>query len=139
MHGEEHECDCGCGDGECDCEGHDDNGHKGDCCHRIARFRGVIHIAILSLLKNKETHGSDLGQMLKDRFGMEVAKPVVYMSLRRMERHGFLASHWDMEGSGPAKRLYRITEDGADYLTESITELKKMAETIGQIAEESGK
>ncbi|HPC28328.1 MAG TPA: PadR family transcriptional regulator [Candidatus Methanomethylicus sp.] len=135
-------CDC---EQECDCEDGRNCGEDGDCepegncCHRSAQLRGVMHIAILSLLKRKDTHGSDLCLSIKDRFGMDIAKPAVYMALRRMERHGLLVSHWDMEGSGPARRVYRITEDGIDYLNESIGELKRMADVIERMIEECGK
>jgi len=143
-------CDC---EPECDCEESREDCHEGDCgcaddancsseencCRKSAQLRGVMHIAILSLLKGRDSHGSDLYQSLKDRFGMEAAKPVVYMALRRMERHGLLVSHWDMEDSGPAKRVYKITEDGIDYLNESIGELKKTAEIIERMIANSSK
>jgi len=132
----EQECDCEDG---CNCGEGDDCEPEGNCCHRSAQLRGVMHIAILSLLKGKETHGSDLCLSIKDRFGMDVAKPVIYMTLRRLERHGLLVSHWDMAGSGPAKRVYRITEDGIEYLNESIGELKRMADVIERMIEECGK
>lgn len=135
-------CDCGReGDcvPKCDCEQNDDHGHEGNCCHKSAQLRGIMHLALLALLKEKEAYGSDLFQSLKERFGVETLRPVVYMTLRRLEREGFLISHWDMEGGGPAKRVYKITEDGILYLNDSIEELKKTAEVIGRIVEDNSK
>ncbi len=136
MCDQEQECNC---EGECNCKDDDDCTGEGNCCHKSAQLRGIMHLALLSLIKGKETYGSDLYPHLKDRFGIDVSKPVIYMALRRMERHGLLVSHWDMEDSGPAKRVYRITEDGIDYLNESIGELKRMEKIIGRIVEECSK
>jgi DNA-binding PadR family transcriptional regulator len=124
---------------KCDCEAECECDEESDCCHKGAQLRGAINIAILSVLKRKDAHGSILSQNLKDRFGMDVAKPVIYMALRRMEQNGLLVSHWDIEGSGPAKRVYKITEDGIDYLNESISEMRKMAEIIGRVLDEGNK
>jgi DNA-binding PadR family transcriptional regulator len=58
--------------------------------------------------------------------------------LRRMEEAGFVISQWDTTGSGPAKRVYRITQDGIDYLKDAIENLKKAVKLIRMLIGEEG-
>lgn len=96
-------------------------------------FRGVLPIAVLGLIKDKPAHGGEIYQSLQERFGIDAARPVIYMLLRRLERTGLMVSSWDISESGPAKRKYTITEDGLEYLNRGLEELKKMAGFITQL------
>jgi len=51
-----------------------------------------------------------------------------------MERDGFIISNWDVSGSGPAKRFYRITDMGLEYLNDSIDRLRKVVPIISNIS-----
>jgi DNA-binding PadR family transcriptional regulator len=100
--------------------------------------KGLLHLAILSILKDKEMHGGGIHQSLKERFGIDTAKPIVYVMLRRMEEAGLVVSQWDTSGSGPAKRVYRITQDGIDYLKDAIDNLKNVVKLIRMLIGEEG-
>jgi PadR family transcriptional regulator PadR len=93
-------------------------------------LRGVIPIAVLSLIKDKPAHGGEIFQSLQEKFGIDVARPVVYMLLRRLERYGLMLSSWDIQENGPARRKYTITEDGLDHLNYGLERLKKVRKTI---------
>jgi poly-beta-hydroxybutyrate-responsive repressor len=50
-------------------------------------------------------------------FGFEeVNAGTLYRTLRQMEREGLCKSEWEAAGSGPARRMYSITEEGVAYL-----------------------
>src|SRR5512139_3524108 len=66
-------------------------------------LRGMLAIAVLGLIKDKPAHGAEIAQSLKDKFEIEAPRPVVYMLLRRLERHGYMVSSWDIQESGPAR------------------------------------
>ncbi|XRH75381.1 MAG: PadR family transcriptional regulator [Candidatus Methanosuratincola verstraetei] len=97
---------------------------------REATPKGLLHLAILSLLKEKELHGGSIHQSLKEKFGVDPAKSIVYIMLRRMEKAGLLVSEWDTSEGGPAKRVYRITQEGLDYLEEATGRLRNAARII---------
>ncbi|MEM1569269.1 MAG: PadR family transcriptional regulator [Candidatus Bathyarchaeia archaeon] len=99
-------------------------------------LKGLLHMAILSIVRSKPAHGSEIHQALKDKFNMDVPKPLVYGLLRIMEHQGLLASTWEIKESGPAKRVYTITEEGLDYLTMVLDKLKKAKEIIERIVSE---
>ncbi|MEM2126326.1 MAG: PadR family transcriptional regulator [Candidatus Methanosuratincola sp.] len=92
--------------------------------------KGLLHLAILSLLREREMHGGSIHQALKERFGVEPAKAIVYTMLRRMEEAGLVVSAWDTTESGPAKRVYRITQEGLDYFEEATGKLRNTAKII---------
>jgi len=109
--------------------------HPHECRHmhhpphapiHIGPIRGLLHIAILKLVREKPVHGSEIHSLLKEKYELDVPKPLVYGLLRRLEMHGLLHSRWDTEGGGPAKRIYTITEEGIEYLEYMLKKLNKV-------------
>lgn len=92
--------------------------HNHECsCHdgRVSRF---IEPSLLLLLAQKPAHGYEL---LADLTGLgfyegDPDPGAVYRNLRQMEEEMLVKSEWDTSGPGPAKRLYRLTPRGEDYL-----------------------
>jgi poly-beta-hydroxybutyrate-responsive repressor len=71
---------------------------------------------LLLLLRNYSMHGYQITQTL-GIFGLVTFDPAtVYRTLRRLEKEGLISSGWQMGDSGPAKRVYSLTEGGEDYL-----------------------
>lgn len=97
--------------------------------------KGLLHLAILRLVREGETYGSEIHRNLDEKFGLEEQKPVIYGVLRRMEDMDLLSSKWDTEGGGPARRVYFITEDGAEYFEEALAGLQKAKEVIELLLE----
>jgi DNA-binding PadR family transcriptional regulator len=56
-----------------------------------------------------------------------------------MEYFGFITSKWDVEGGGPARRMYKITEEGLEYLNGSLKSLKDAKKIIDLILAEGEK
>lgn len=90
-------------------------------------------MAILKILKDQPMHGSEIQRLLKERFGLEVSGPAVYGALRKLEAFGFVVATWDTSGSGPARRVYRITEEGLDYLQKVTEKLGKLKELVDKL------
>mgnify|MGYP000371376384 CR=1 FL=1 len=101
-----------------------------------AVLRGVKELLILSIIKERPVHGSEIQKILKERYGLDIPKPIVYMLLRRMEEEGYIISQWEIGGSGPAKRVYRITDEGLDHLNYSIELLEKLKKIIEDVLKE---
>lgn len=99
-------------------------------------FRGILSVAVLRLIKVKPAHGGEIYQSLQEKFGIEAARPVIYILLRRLERAGLIVSSWDTSESGPAKRKYTITEDGLEYLNYGLEDLKKRGAIISKLTSE---
>jgi PadR family transcriptional regulator PadR len=90
--------------------------HDQKCgCHRgrVSRF---IEPSLLLLLAQKSAHGYELMADLTG-LGFYEGEPdpgAVYRNLRQMEKERLVESEWETSGSGPAKRLYRLTSKGEE-------------------------
>jgi len=99
-------------------------------CMKDVPLRGLLHIVILSLIKDKTAHGGEIYQSLKEKFGLDAPRAVIYALLRKTEGDGLLVSSWDIKGSGPARRKYTITEDGIEYYRDALDRLRGVVKMI---------
>lgn len=79
---------------------------------------------LLLLLHQNASYGYSLLEEL-GQLGLSTDASVIYRNLRRMEREELVKSHWDTQGSGPAKRNYTITKEGEDLLHSWVATIKK--------------
>jgi len=73
---------------------------------------------ILLLMKGKDSYGYELIEKISE-FRFHDTPPdvgAIYRNLRSMEKEGWVKSKWDTKGTGPAKRIYRITSQGEEIL-----------------------
>jgi DNA-binding PadR family transcriptional regulator len=54
----------------------------------------------------------------------------LYRVLKAMETEGYLKSNWDVEGSGPARRNYVLTEDGLQCLRQWASTLQNYGRNL---------
>lgn len=104
-----------------------------------------IQPSILLGLLHKASYGYELIQNIQ-RFGFvegQAPPGMIYRHLRQLEEDGLVFSKWETEGTGPAKRMYNITEEGKkvlaiwiDYMKEQAKNLKAFIETYGKLEEE---
>jgi hypothetical protein len=58
-------------------------------------------------------------ERLEEEFGFEqISAGTLYRTLRQTEKEGLCKSEWETSESGPARRMYSITEAGEEYLCE---------------------
>lgn len=104
--------------------------------HTEAPLRGILGIAIISLIKDKPAHGGEIYQSLKEKFEIDAPRGIIYNLLRRMEGDSLILSNWDIHESGPAKRIYRITDDGLEYVKAALERLRKSRKMINILLRE---
>ena len=80
------------------------------------RPRNWLVPVILLVLREWNSYGYELMQRTA-AFGFEVMNPgTLYRTLRQMEENGTVESTWETSSSGPARRVYSITDAGEAYL-----------------------
>lgn len=96
------------------------------------RTKSFIQPSLLLLLQQGEGHGYALMEGLKNQgLADDSLNPsVVYRGLREMEEWGWVTSRWDTEGSGPPRRVYRITPQGEGFLESWAGDLQEMKDTL---------
>ncbi|MGB9628894.1 MAG: helix-turn-helix transcriptional regulator, partial [Thermodesulfobacteriota bacterium] len=89
---------------------------------------------ILLALKEKDSYGYELIEKISG-FRFHNNPPdvgAIYRTLRNMEKDGLVKSKWDTKGSGPAKRIYRITPQGEEILHGWAITIQKRKEALDQ-------
>jgi PadR family transcriptional regulator PadR len=95
-----------------------------------ARIERFVEPAILLLLAAGPRHGYDLKEQLMTLAGGDGADAAnLYRLLRQLELEGIVRSSWDTSGSGPARRVYRLTVVGRRLLDEWANELRRLEGT----------
>ena len=115
--------------------------HTGDtgpgfCGPPAGRMLGFIQPSLLLLLSEESAHGYQLLDKLnqnEDTKGMDPG--FLYRTLRQFEEDGLVKSSWDMEGRGPARRVYEITADGVEYLHAWVDHIRSTRERLGRFLE----
>jgi PadR family transcriptional regulator PadR len=97
-----------------------------------------IQPSILMALKCKSSYGYELIKEISQFGFMEGQAPpgMIYRHLRQMEDNGLVSSEWETEGTGPAKRVYRLTMEGSEVLEYWIDYMKKQAQRLQSFIEQ---
>lgn len=107
------------------------------CWHEYPE-RAWIQFLIMRILYEKPTYGYELMETIEKRsFGCHrLETGSVYTLLRRMERGGLLVSEWERtEKSGPDRRIYRVTKQGAEALRSGLESIDKRKAMMDDLAE----
>ncbi len=91
-----------------------------------------IQPSILMALKIKPSYGYELIQEMPSFGFIEGQAPpgMIYRHLRELEENGLVSSQWETDGSGPAKRMYQLTEEGLEVLGFWINYMKNQADKL---------
>lgn len=117
RHGKDHPCTCAMGN--------------------LYRF---VEPVILLLLKRKgHSYGYDLAGELRDYAltDAEIEKAALYRTLRQLELNGNVASEWETDTGGPARRVYRLTGNGEKHLEEWATVLDHVSKSMARFVKQA--
>jgi PadR family transcriptional regulator PadR len=93
--------------------------------------------SLLMGLLAKPSYGYELIQTIQE-FGFVEGEPppgMVYRHLRQLEGDGLVTSEWETEGSGPAKRIYRLTAEGVEVLALWVEHMESQAQKLDTFIE----
>ncbi|MGE0485613.1 MAG: helix-turn-helix transcriptional regulator [Gammaproteobacteria bacterium] len=76
----------------------------------------MLNAHLLAMLKGWSAYGYELVQRLNEAGLGEYNKGSVYRALRQLEQMGLVCSMWDTSQSGPARRMYELTQAGTLFL-----------------------
>lgn len=96
-----------------------------------------VQPSLLMGLMAGPSYGYELIQNIQ-RFNFMEAQPppgMIYRHLRGLEADGLVRSEWQTEGSGPAKRIYRLTADGAAALNLWIAYMRSQRRKLADFIE----
>ncbi len=86
----------------------------------------------------KASYGYELIQNIQ-KFGFvegQAPPGMIYRHLRQLEEDGLVRSEWETKESGPAKRVYQITEDGKEILAIWVDYMKSQADKLNDFVKQ---
>ena len=78
--------------------------------------RNYLRACLLLLIGEAPAHGYELLEQI-GKLGLGTVDPGgLYRALRVMEQDGIVESWWEHSAAGPARRTYRLTQEGYEWL-----------------------
>lgn len=92
----------------------------------LGEFEMVVLLALARF--DEEAYGGAIHQEILDATGRDVSIPAVYVTLKRMERKGYVASRVGPGGGsdGRETRNYRLLDQGVEALDRSRSLLENL-------------
>lgn len=108
-------------------------------CAMVKLYRFAEPVLLLLLRQKGRAYGYELAHELNDHAltGSIIERGAVYRTLRTLEANGNVVSDWDVNGSGPARRHYRLTPRGEEHLQEWAEVLERLAESMQGFSREA--
>ncbi len=95
------------------------------------RPKKLLVPVILMALRQGNSYGYDLMEETATSFWKEgISSGTMYQRLRQMEKKGTVESTWDANATGPARRMYSITDAGEAHLGLWIESLKQYQSNV---------
>ena len=115
-----------------------DQTHKshGGCHCRVERVPNFAQPRLLLHLAKKPAHGYELIEHLGQEHSAPLDPGNFYRLLRSLEEEGFVCSTWDTQNTGPARRVYELTELGIEYLHAWAATIYQTQQALGQFISE---
>lgn len=109
----------------------DHGGSARRCVGSGALPKNFLHPCLLLLLKEQPGYGYDLVGRLKP-LGINDDAASVYRALRLLEHDGAVTSSWRTSDTGPARRVYNLTETGESMLRQWVAALEDTSMSLAR-------
>ena len=96
----------------CDGQKHE----SGECHCKVERVPNFALPRLLLELAKKTSHGYELIERLSQEGNAAPDPGNFYRMLRSLEEDGLVCSTWETPSSGPARRVYELSDQGMEFL-----------------------
>ncbi len=97
--------------------------------------KGVLEICVLKLISRKDMYGYEIVQSISKV--MEVNEGTIYPILRRLTKEGYFETYILESNEGPARKYYKITNEGTNNLEKLEKEWKEFVQAVNTFLNES--
>jgi PadR family transcriptional regulator PadR len=92
--------------------------------------RDILAPFVLLAVSMQRAHGYVIEDYLRTLGLFGITMSTLYRTLRQMEKDGYLQSSWEPGPTGPARRVYTLTDAGRGWLDASAAMLTAYRDTI---------
>ncbi len=97
-----------------------------------AKYRGIIRLLILYVLREKPLHGYGIMKELKEIMGKMPGPGNIYPQIRYLLHKNYIEIHEEVK-EGRRRKVYRITEKGLEYLAENMDMVNEAIEMFSRL------
>jgi PadR family transcriptional regulator PadR len=112
------------------------NTSEGECRCKIERIPNFIQPRLLLKLAKKPAHGYELIEDLGQEGDTPPDPGNFYRMLRSLEEDELVCSTWDTQNTGPARRVYELTDQGYEFLRTWAATIKQTQKSLGRFLSE---
>lgn len=94
--------------------------------------KGVLELCLLQCLSGEPKYGYDVIQTMRGCFP-DVTESTFYAILRRLAREGAADTFQGSESNGPARKYYRLTDEGRDRLAQMAADWRSLREILEKL------
>jgi PadR family transcriptional regulator, regulatory protein PadR len=85
---------------------------------RTQLLHGVLDMCLMSIIQEEPSYGYEMVSKLRSR-GLDLASEgSIYPLLSRLQKHGLIESYLVQSSEGPARKYYRMSENGRQVLAQ---------------------
>lgn len=97
--------------------------------------KGSTSILVLQLLNERDMYGYELVKEMAKRSDdqLQMKEGTLYPALHKMEKQAYVEHYWKQQEKGPARKYYRITEEGREILAERTSEWKQYVQVMNNL------
>ena len=107
-----------------------------ECRCKVERVPNFIQPRLLLELAQKSAHGYELIERLGKEGSVSPDPGNFYRMLRSLEEDGLVCSVWDTQNSGPARRIYQLTDQGLEFLHTWAVTLRQTHQALDRFLSE---
>jgi len=105
---------------------------SGECHCKVERVPNFALPRLLLELAKKTSHGYELIERLGQEGNPTPDPGNFYRMLRSLEEEGLVCSTWDTQNSGPARRVYELTDQGREFLHAWAVTINQTHQSLGR-------
>lgn len=109
-----------------------DTGHSVEAYYK----RATSPLVVLHLLEGRTMYGYQISQAMKEKSGGKFTIAVLYPILYRLEEQGYIRVARTEVTNNRARSYYAITEEGRQYLRQSMAEYRAIHQAFMDIVGE---
>lgn len=99
--------------------------------------KGSIPTLVLAVLSDAPRHGYAIAREIerRSRNALKAGEGSLYPALHALEGDGFIAGTWETQPSGPARKIYSLTDAGRSDLAKRAKAWKDYTSAVGLVLE----
>ncbi len=101
--------------------------------------KGILEVAILNALEDRERYGYDLVKALVAMPGLGVAEGTVYPLLSRLRVQGLVETRLEESSEGPVRKYYSLTRVGRKAVKAMNAYLAELVSGVAALRAAGGK